>query len=49
MTVAIPYMIDPDSANLRGKIGFLFGMRTFPQNRVETKGTMESGNMGRLM
>ncbi|KAH9836017.1 general alpha-glucoside permease-like [Teratosphaeria destructans] len=25
MTVAIPYMINPDQANLRGKVGFFFG------------------------
>jgi MFS transporter, SP family, general alpha glucoside:H+ symporter len=25
MTVAIPYMINPDQANLRGKIGFFYG------------------------
>ncbi|KAK5133767.1 hypothetical protein LTR08_007417 [Meristemomyces frigidus] len=25
MTIAIPYMINPDQANLRGKIGFFFG------------------------
>ncbi|KAL9096894.1 MAG: hypothetical protein Q9165_000858 [Trypethelium subeluteriae] len=25
MTVAIPYMINPDQANLRGKLGFFFG------------------------
>ena len=25
MTVAIPYMINPDEANLRGKLGFFFG------------------------
>ena len=25
MTVAIPYMINPDQANMRGKIGFFFG------------------------
>lgn len=25
MTVAIPYMINPDEANMRGKIGFFFG------------------------
>mgnify|MGYP003662895801 CR=1 FL=1 len=25
MTVAIPYMINPDEANMRGKLGFFFG------------------------
>jgi MFS transporter, SP family, general alpha glucoside:H+ symporter len=25
MTVAIPYMINPDQANMRGKLGFFFG------------------------
>lgn len=25
MTVAIPYMFNPDQANVRGKIGFFFG------------------------
>jgi SP family general alpha glucoside:H+ symporter-like MFS transporter len=25
MTVAIPYMVNPDQANLRGKLGFFFG------------------------
>jgi hypothetical protein len=25
MTVVIPYMINPDQANLQGKLGFLFG------------------------
>jgi len=25
MTVAFPYMINPDQANMRGKIGFFFG------------------------
>jgi hypothetical protein len=25
MTIAIPYMINPDQANLRGKLGFFFG------------------------
>jgi MFS transporter, SP family, general alpha glucoside:H+ symporter len=25
MTVAIPYMINPDEANLQGKLGFFFG------------------------
>jgi SP family general alpha glucoside:H+ symporter-like MFS transporter len=25
MTVAIPYMINPDQGNLRGKLGFFFG------------------------
>ncbi|KAI9738370.1 MAG: hypothetical protein M1834_008873 [Cirrosporium novae-zelandiae] len=25
MTVAIPYMINPDEANMRGKVGFFFG------------------------
>ena len=25
MTVAVPYMINPDQANLRGKLGFFFG------------------------
>lgn len=25
MTVAIPYMINPDQANWRGKIGFFYG------------------------
>ena len=25
MTVAIPYLINPDQANLRGKLGFFFG------------------------
>jgi SP family general alpha glucoside:H+ symporter-like MFS transporter len=25
MTVAIPYMINPDQANWRGKMGFFFG------------------------
>jgi SP family general alpha glucoside:H+ symporter-like MFS transporter len=25
MTVAIPYLINPDQANGRGKIGFFFG------------------------
>ena len=25
MTIAIPYMINPDQVNLRGKIGFFFG------------------------
>lgn len=26
MTVAIPYMINPDQANMRGKLGFFFGV-----------------------
>ena len=26
MTVAIPYMINPDAANWRGKLGFFFGV-----------------------
>lgn len=25
MTVAIPYLVNPDQANARGKIGFFFG------------------------
>lgn len=25
MTVAIPYLVNPDEANARGKIGFFFG------------------------
>jgi hypothetical protein len=25
MTVAIPYMINPEQANLQGKLGFFFG------------------------
>lgn len=25
MTIAVPYMINPDQANLRGKLGFFFG------------------------
>lgn len=25
MTVAIPYMINPDQGNMRGKIGFFYG------------------------
>jgi SP family general alpha glucoside:H+ symporter-like MFS transporter len=25
MTVAIPYMINPDQANMRGKLGFFYG------------------------
>lgn len=25
MAIAIPYMINPDQANLRGKLGFFFG------------------------
>ncbi len=25
MTIAIPYMINPDQANMRGKLGFFFG------------------------
>jgi hypothetical protein len=25
MTVAIPYMINPDEANMRGKMGLFFG------------------------
>lgn len=25
MTVAIPYLINPDEANLQGKLGFFFG------------------------
>jgi MFS transporter, SP family, general alpha glucoside:H+ symporter len=27
MTVAIPYMINPDEANIRGKLGFFFGKK----------------------
>lgn len=26
MTVAIPYTINPDQANMRGKLGFFYGM-----------------------
>lgn len=26
MTVAVPYMINPDQANLQGKMGFFFGV-----------------------
>jgi MFS transporter, SP family, general alpha glucoside:H+ symporter len=29
MTVAIPYMINPDQANLQGKLGFFFGGLAF--------------------
>jgi len=29
MTVAIPYMINPDQANMRGKLGFFFGGISF--------------------
>lgn len=29
MTVAIPYMINPDQANMRGKCGFFFGGISF--------------------
>ncbi|KAJ9614246.1 hypothetical protein H2200_002382 [Cladophialophora chaetospira] len=29
MTVAIPYMINPDQANMRGKLGFFFGGLSF--------------------
>lgn len=29
MTVAIPYMINPDQANWRGKIGFFYGEQDF--------------------
>jgi MFS family permease len=29
MTVAIPYMINPDQANMRGKLGFFFGGSSF--------------------
>jgi SP family general alpha glucoside:H+ symporter-like MFS transporter len=29
MTVAIPYMINPDEANMRGKLGFFFGGISF--------------------
>jgi MFS transporter, SP family, general alpha glucoside:H+ symporter len=25
MTIAIPYLVNPDQANARGKIGFFFG------------------------
>ncbi|KAJ4292601.1 hypothetical protein N0V90_009264 [Kalmusia sp. IMI 367209] len=30
MTVAIPYLINPDQANLRGKLGFFFGGLSVP-------------------
>ncbi|KAF2017508.1 sugar transporter [Aaosphaeria arxii CBS 175.79] len=30
MTVAIPYLINPDAANLRGKLGFFFGGLSVP-------------------
>jgi SP family general alpha glucoside:H+ symporter-like MFS transporter len=30
MTVAIPYLINPDEANLGGKLGFFFGALSFP-------------------
>ena len=30
MTVAIPYLINPDEANLRGKLGFFFGGLSLP-------------------
>jgi hypothetical protein len=30
MTVAIPYLINPDQANLRGKLGFFFGGLSLP-------------------
>ncbi|KAF2107566.1 general substrate transporter [Lophiotrema nucula] len=30
MTVAIPYLINPDQANLRGKLGFFFGGLSIP-------------------
>ena len=30
MTVAIPYLINPDEANLRGKLGFFFGGLSAP-------------------
>ncbi|KAF2180415.1 sugar transporter [Zopfia rhizophila CBS 207.26] len=30
MTVAIPYLINPDEANLRGKLGFFFGGLSVP-------------------
>lgn len=30
MTVAIPYMINPDQANMRGKMGFFFGTSSIP-------------------
>lgn len=29
MTVAIPYMINPDAGNMRGKLGFFFGVSHF--------------------
>lgn len=28
MTVAIPHMINPDAGNMRGKLGFFFGVRS---------------------
>lgn len=30
MTVAIPYLINPDEANLGGKLGFFFGGLSIP-------------------
>jgi SP family general alpha glucoside:H+ symporter-like MFS transporter len=30
MTVAIPYLINPDQANLKGKLGFFFGGLSLP-------------------
>lgn len=30
MTVAIPYLINPDQANLKGKLGFFFGGLSVP-------------------
>ena len=30
MTVAIPYLINPDAANLGGKLGFFFGALSIP-------------------
>lgn len=36
MTVAIPYMINPDAANWRGKLGFFFGVRIGSSTGLDT-------------
>ncbi len=37
MTVAIPYMINPDEANMRGKLGFFFGTSSLPIDEINKK------------
>lgn len=45
MTVGIPYMINPDQGNWRGKCGLLFGMYP-PQARFEEEGHLTPSTGG---